>query len=227
MPLQQRRTPWTSSRVGLWHHSRKLIAIQSICVLPRRSLADQLPDSDAPSVAMPALSTIMKIIRNTSIVNSHVFWHMLHRTKLCSAQTIMAKILGLSLNYGSVYLRHLPWFKVGCWACIFHFLCSILGLRPQYLLVICPKSQSLPQVPPPALKSKVCLTSPFPPGSMLGVEMTWQCHWTNIDTGGEGEIYLSALSPNFWPWLSELSIILLHLTYAGKHKNLHCWYYVL
>ena len=77
---------------------------QSICVLPRRSLADQLPDSDAPFVAMPALFTKMKIIRNTSIVNSHVFWHMLQRTKLCSAQTIMAKILGLSLNYGSFYL---------------------------------------------------------------------------------------------------------------------------
>ena len=155
------------------------------------SLADQLPDSDAPFVAMPALFTKMKIIRNTSILNSHVFWHMLHRTKLCSAQTIMAKILGLSLNYGSFYLRHLPWFKVGCWACIFHFLCSILGLRPQYLLVICPMSQSLPQVPSPALKSKVCF---WLPPSPLG--QCWVLKWPDsaigptLTQGGRGKFTL-------------------------------------
>ena len=31
----------------------------------------------------------------------------------------------------------------------------------------------------------------------------------------------------FWPWLSELCIILFYVTYARKHVNSQCWYNVL
>ena len=59
------------------------------------SLADQIPDSDAPFVAMPALSTRMTIVRNISNVNSYFFLAYVRQSKIMLSSDNHGQKLGL------------------------------------------------------------------------------------------------------------------------------------